>query len=183
MEEDPVKKPTYDILASIERYSMDQNNYRDLYKKLSTVEKQLEEAYLLLKKETKDPLNYFDAKNTIAKCNQIDELIKNREELQKEGNQLLESIYKNSELFEKDIMFYRQKMLCAKYRVHEKIKEMTRGAKECLVQTFLTLLDLVNERKRGFQQSTKESMKESTLFQKFQKNVRATQSTEEMKLT
>lgn len=71
VEEDPVKKPTYEILNSIGKYSESQNKYKDIYSKLFSVEKQLQESFALLKKDTKDPVNYFDTKHTIAKCNKL----------------------------------------------------------------------------------------------------------------
>lgn len=63
------------------------------------VERKLEEAFALLKKETKYPVNYFDIKLTATKCSQLEELIKERQELQKKGNEILEEIYKNTEDF------------------------------------------------------------------------------------
>ena len=50
-------------------------------------------------------------------------------------------------------------MLSGKYKIHEKLIEMSRGAKECLVQTLLSLLDLVGERERQFNKLTGEGMK------------------------
>lgn len=65
-------------------------------------------------------MNYFDTKHTSHRCGQLEELIKDRETLQKEGNSLLDQIYKNTEDFERELMFYRQKMLSGKYKVHQK---------------------------------------------------------------
>jgi hypothetical protein len=41
VEEDPVKKPTYDMLANISKYYDLQTKYKDIYKKLGSVEKHL----------------------------------------------------------------------------------------------------------------------------------------------
>ena len=76
--------------------------------------------------------------------------MKEREALEKNGNDLLDTIYKNTEDFAEDIMFYRQKMLAGKYKVHQKLHEMSKGAKECLVSTLLALLNVVDEQQRIF---------------------------------
>ena len=49
--------------------------------------------------------------------------------MQKEGNSLLDTIYGNAERFEKELMFYRQKILSGKYKIHSKLGEMARGAR------------------------------------------------------
>ena len=62
IEEDPVKKPTYDMLAKVAQYSETQNTYKEVHASLQKVDKKIEEAFFSLRKETKDPVNYFDAK-------------------------------------------------------------------------------------------------------------------------
>jgi hypothetical protein len=103
-----------------------------------------------MKKETRDPVNYFDSKLINTRCNHLEELIKTINSLREEGNEQLDKIYKNTEDFEREIMFYRQKMLSGKYKVHHKLHEMSHGTKECLVETLLSILSVVEEEQSHF---------------------------------
>jgi hypothetical protein len=47
------------------------------------LERKIEETHQLLRKETKDPVAYFDTKHTSHRCGQLEDMIKDRSALQK----------------------------------------------------------------------------------------------------
>jgi len=50
MQEDPSKKPTYELLANISKYSESQSKYKELNEKLRKTEENIQIEYNLLKK-------------------------------------------------------------------------------------------------------------------------------------
>jgi uncharacterized protein YukE len=50
VEEDPVKKPTYEMLASAAKYAQTQNDYKNLNDRLRKTEEELQIAYNQLRK-------------------------------------------------------------------------------------------------------------------------------------
>jgi hypothetical protein len=64
---------------------------------------------------------------------------------------------------------YRQRVVSAKYKTHRKLTEMSKGARECLTQTLLTLFEIVAQREAAFQGLLKESVRESTLLIKYKR--------------
>ena len=50
IEEDPVKKPTYELLAKTAKYQQAQDSYKDIFVKLMKVERQIEEHFFMIKK-------------------------------------------------------------------------------------------------------------------------------------
>ena len=71
MQEDPVKKPTYELLANTSRYDEAQAKYKDVNEKLRKAEENVQIEFNALKRETKEPVLYFDYKYTQAKCKAI----------------------------------------------------------------------------------------------------------------
>ena len=125
--------------------------------------------YAQTKKDVKNPAVFFDQKYTKQKVQQIQGLMKTKEQGETEANAQLEIVYKNTIQFDNDITNYRQKLVSSKYKTHKKIGEMSRGARECLTQTLLTLFDIVYQREKAFQGLLKESLRESTLLIKYKR--------------
>jgi hypothetical protein len=61
------------------------------------------------------------------------------------------------------------KVVSAKYKTHRKLTDMSKGARECLTQTLLTLFEIVAQREAAFQGLLKESVRESTLLIKYKR--------------
>lgn len=125
--------------------------------------------YAQTKKDVKNPAVFFDQKYTKPKVQQIQGLMKTKEQEEAEANAQLEIVYKNTMQFDNDITNYRQKLVSSKYKTHKKIGEMSRGARECLTQTLLTLFDTVYQREKAFQGLLRESLRESTLLIKYKR--------------
>ena len=50
-------------------------------------------------------------------------------------------------------------MLSGKYKVHKKLIDMSKGARECLTQTLLTLNECVSQRYKAFQNITRDQIR------------------------
>lgn len=125
--------------------------------------------YAQTKKDVKNPAVFFDQKYTKAKVQQLQGLLKAKEQGEAEANSQLEIVHKNTMQFDNDITHYRQRLISSKYKTHSKIGEMSRGARECLTQTLLTLFEIVYQREKAFQGLLRESLRESTLLIKYKR--------------
>jgi hypothetical protein len=117
----------------------------------------------------RSPALFFDQKFTRPKVQQLQGLLKAKESAEGEANSLLEVVHKNTQQFESDMANYRQRVVNAKYKTHRKLAEMSRGARECLTQTLLTLFEIVAQREAAFQGLLRESARESTLLIKYKR--------------
>lgn len=181
MEIDPIRRPTDEMMLRVGKYLETQNKFLSIYENFVNTDNGLNVLYNLFKKQVRDPALYFDQKYTKNKVQQIQELLKSKNQFETDANVILDNVFKNTNQFQNDVINYRQRVVKSKYITHRKLSQMSAGAKQCLSQTLLTLCELIGQRYNAFQNLIKESIRESTLLHRYKrKNTKVDQINEKL---